>query len=349
MAEKTRVWIVGCGGIGGVFAAHLAGQSSVDLVVISRNPSIAEAIQRSGLKVSGVEQSRSIQLDVRTSVPDDEVDLVLIATQPPGVEEAARSVCSRLSPDGAVVVLQNGLCEHRVAEVVGEERVLGGIVTFGASTAGPGVVIRTSAGGVVLGRLGGGVGRQVQRLTELLSSIGPVTATENLIGARFSKLALNCAVSSLGTVAGTTLGTLLGRATARTLALRIMRETVAVARAERIILEPVVGPLRLSWLANPDAAMSGPSHWAKHLLLMLVGLKYRRLRSSMLSAIERGRPPAIDFLNGEVIARGARLGVDTPINAAVTELVRDIAAGTTEPSLTHLQSLSVDPHTLGRA
>ncbi len=156
-------------------------------------------------------------------------------------------------------------------------------------------------------------------------------------------LVYHAGITLSSSLLGFALGTLLGKAAARNLALGIMRETVAVAQAEGIKLEPVVGPLRLGWLANPDVAMSGPSHWAKHLLLMFVGLKYRRLRSSMLRAIERGRPPAIDFLNGEVIVRGARLGVPTPLNTALTMLVRDIAAGKIEPSLANLVSLSSGP------
>ena len=153
MSQKTRIWIVGCGGIGGVFAAHLAGHPSVELTVVSSNAGIAEAIQTSGLQISGVEQQRVVHLKVTTAVPQEEVDFVLLATQPPAVEDAARSVRPHLASAGAIVVLQNGLCEARVAEIVGSEHVLGGIVTFGASTSGPGEVLRTSAGGVVLGSI----------------------------------------------------------------------------------------------------------------------------------------------------------------------------------------------------
>jgi len=51
---------------------------------------------------------------------------------------------------------------------------------------------------------------------------------------------------------------------------------------------------------------------AKHALLMAVGFRYRRMRSSMLGAIERGRVPAVDFLNGEVVERGKKHGIATP-------------------------------------
>ena len=69
------------------------------------------------------------------------------------------------------------------------------------------------------------------------------------------------------------------------------------------------------------------------------GFKYRKLRSSMLRAIERGRPPAVDFLNGEIVALGCIHGISTPINEKVTQLIHTIADGTTQPSPHHLQGL----------
>jgi 2-dehydropantoate 2-reductase len=66
---------------------------------------------------------------------------------------------------------------------------------------------------------------------------------------------------------------------------------------------------------------------AKHALLLAVGLRYRRLRSSMLSAIERGRTPAIDFLNGEVVARAREHGIDAQVNALIVDTIWSIARG----------------------
>jgi 2-dehydropantoate 2-reductase len=68
----------------------------------------------------------------------------------------------------------------------------------------------------------------------------------------------------------------------------------------------------------------GPSLVAKHTLLLAVGTRFRRLRSSMLAAIERGRPGAIDFLNGEVVQLAAAAGLDVPVNAAVQRLIHEI-------------------------
>ena len=87
-----------------------------------------------------------------------------------------------------------------------------------------------------------------------------------------------------------------------------MTEAVAVAHAEGVELEKVARHARPR-VDRADARRiarraASASLTAKHALLLAVGLRYRRMRSSMLAAIERGRTPAIDFLNGEVVTRG---------------------------------------------
>jgi 2-dehydropantoate 2-reductase len=114
-----------------------------------------------------------------------------------------------------------------------------------------------------------------------------------------------------------------------------MTDVVAVARAEGVTLEKVSGTIDLEWIALSAAdkvAAGSVSLTAKHALLLAVGLRYRRLRSSMLAAIERGRMPAIDFLNGEVVTRGKKHGVSTPFNDRIVEIVWQIAKGTAKSS-----------------
>jgi 2-dehydropantoate 2-reductase len=85
--------------------------------------------------------------------------------------------------------------------------------------------------------------------------------------------------------------------------------------------------------------IGSPSLAWKHSLLFAVGMKYRRMRSSMLYAIERGRAPEIDFLNGELCARGRALGVQTPVNQALVDTVQSIVAGRAQPSLENLRAI----------
>ncbi len=335
MAEDSpKILVMGAGAIGGTISAHLT-ELGADLTVFTTNEGIARAVRSNGLRLRSDGELRTVKARIETEIPGEKYDLVLLATQPPQVEEAARMAAPHLAPDGRMVCFQNGLCEARVAHICEPSQVIGAVVTWGASVIEPGIYDRTSAGGFVVGRLSGPIDAPTRRLGELLEAVGPVDYTENLIGARFSKLALNCAISSLGTIAGERLGPLVGVRRYRRLGLDIFTEAVAVARAERIALEKVAGTVDLEWIALSESDQkrtASPALTAKHALLMAVGLRYRRLRSSMLAAIERGRPPAVDFLNGEIVSRGRTHGVPVPVNALVVDTVHAIASGRAQSS-----------------
>lgn len=342
MNPQPRILVMGAGAIGGTVAATLTEVGSA-VTAVSTNPGIRAAVDRAGFRVVDEGEERTVRGWV-SPAPEGKYDLCVLATQPPNVEDAARTALPHLADDAEVVVLQNGLCEDRVAAIVGEARVIGGIVAWGASMPEPGRYDRTAAGGFQIGRLSGKLDDDLRRVAELLEAIGPVTLTQNLRGARWSKLALNCAVSALGTIAGERLGPLVRQRRYRRLALEVMTEAVDVARAEAVELEKVAGTLDLPWIALTDAdraSRGSASLTAKHALILAVGLRYRRLRSSMLAAIERGRTPAVDFLNGEIVTRGKRHGVATPVNERIVDAVWAIAKGRLKSSRETLDNVCV--------
>jgi 2-dehydropantoate 2-reductase len=345
--NEPRVLLLGCGGIGGVIGASLV-ERGVAVDISTHNPDIAEAINRHGFEVQSEE--KVTRIDGRASVairPDaGTYDFVFLATQPPQVAEAARAAAPHLSETGAMVCFQNGLCEQHVLPIAGARRTIGAIVAWGGSMPAPGVYERTSAGGFVIGRLDGcSDDPRFATLQRLLAPIGRVDVTENLRGARWSKLAINCAISSLGTIAGERLGDLIRYRFVRRLALEIMSEAVAVARRCGVRLEKVSGTIDLERIALTPADTTGPgspSLLAKHAVLLAVGAKFRRLRSSMLVAMERGREPAVDYLNGEVVRRAAALHMAVPINRRVQETIREIWRGAHRCSIDLLRSVYED-------
>jgi 2-dehydropantoate 2-reductase len=332
--DAARILVVGCGGIGGTVSASLCYQG-LNVTALTRNAEIADAINAQGFRTQGELSLGAVAGKAVTSLPKDTppFDFILLATQPPQVEEAARSLAGHLRPDGAIIVFQNGLCELRVSPHVGDDRVIGAIIAWGASMIEPGLYDRTSAGGFVLGRITPieGDDARLRELSMILEAIGPVTMSQNMLGARWSKLAINCGISAIGTVGGGRLGPLLRKRYVRRMFLELITETVAVAHAEGVKLEKVAGTFDLDWIALTESEratkLGSAGLLAKHALLLAVGTRYRRLRSSMLNAIERGREPAIDFLNGEVVQRGERHGIATPVNIAIRKLVKQIAAG----------------------
>ncbi len=340
MNQPAKILVMGAGGIGGIVAATLAGTGH-DVTAISTNQTIRDAVQRDGFIVLRDGKRHSTRGHI-SDVPSGIYDVVILATQPPSVEQAASTALPFLAADGRMVVLQNGLCEERVAAIVGAERVVGAVVAWGASMPQPGHYEQTAKGGFAIGRLDGNVDAALASIAKLLSAIGPIKITHNVRGARWSKLALNSAISSLGTIAGARLGSVVRVQRYRRLALEIMTEVVEVARASGVKLEKVAGTMDLDWVAlnaNERNQRGSAGLLAKHALLLAVGLKYRRMRSSMLAAIERGRVPAIDFLNGEVAAHGRKLGIATPVNDAIVATVWAIANGTLPSSMATLDGV----------
>jgi 2-dehydropantoate 2-reductase len=124
---------------------------------------------------------------------------------------------------------------------------------------------------------------------------------------------------------------MLRRRDVRRLALAVISEVVDVARACGVTLEPVAGTLDLQRLYLPPARRRGglaPDLLVKHTIMLAVGLKFRRLKSSMLQSLERGRYPEIDFMNGYVADRAGQAGLAAPLNTALAAMVREIAGGT---------------------
>lgn len=111
--------------------------------------------------------------------------------------------------------------------------------------------------------------------------------------------------------------------------MELMREAIAVADAMNIRVEPGGGG-KLDYYSY----LSGDSflkRLKRHLLVRAIGLKYRRIRSSSLQSLDRGRKTEVDFLNGYISARGKEHGVPTPLNDAVLRIIHDIEDGRRTP------------------
>ena len=333
MLSGLKVLLVGCGGIGGSVAARLA-PTAATLTLLSSNEEISAQWVEKTVSFNGqalkhwVEPS---QIFTSAAQLQGTFDLVLIAVPTPQLESLATDLRHVLRPDSRLICLSNGLGEAHLAKVLGIQQVYGAVVSWGARMPAPGQYVQTSKGRFILGayRPGQAVADdepQLKLAQELLAQIAPVTLTNNLAGARFSKLAINCAISTLGTIGGTTLGKLLRRRQARRIGLQMMSEAVAVAQAESIALEPVAR-LDLERLFRMGGKGQGTKRLSQHAILLAVGTKYRRLRSSSLAAMERGRAPSVDFLNGEIVELGQVHGICTPYNQAAVSVVWKIASG----------------------
>lgn len=324
---NQRILIEGIGGIGGVVAGTMI-EAGLSPLLVTNNPTITDAIRRNGLRVQVPGRECVVRADVETTLADAAAsgpfDAAYLIMKALAVVDAARDTVPLLTPTGYVVTFQNGIVEDFVGETIGADRVVSGIIGWGGTMHAPGVYERTSPGRTFVGELDGRVTERVRAVADAVGHAGPVTISTNMRGVLWSKLAINCTINSVGALTGETLGEMLKDARIRRIFLRTYSEVIDVAEAKGVHLEPIAANPKLLYLP-PDA---GPvARFTKDLFARLLGRKYRNARSSTLQSLERGRKTEVDFLNGYVVSEAAALGMSTPVNAALLEMIREIESG----------------------
>ena len=329
-----RVAIFGAGAMGTVLGAFLTeGGAAVDL--ISRNRAHIENMKQRGATVKCVADGIEKNIPVSALYPDEmsgEYDVIFLMTKQSKNPETAAFLCPFLAKDGIVCTTQNGLPEPSIAQVLGAERTYGAAVSFGANFLGNGVVELTSKLSSMSMLCGGYQNDQTknERLKTVLQAVCAVCGnpdfvktTDNLLGARWSKLAINAAFSTLSTITGLTFGQVARRFKTKRLAVRILQETIAVAKAHGVSLQPMGGH-------DIEKVFSGNGFVKKAFIYTALPYairKHKRLKSGMLTDIERGRKCDVDYVCGAVVAAGKAVGVETPTAEMAVEIVHGIENG----------------------
>jgi 2-dehydropantoate 2-reductase len=327
-SSRMRTLVVGVGALGGIVAARLRAGGGARVWLATRDAASADRLKAAGLRVTGV--GGDVAVEAPDAAPLDgyrerEFDLVVLATKAQDAIEVAPRLPALLRPGGTLLPIQNGGVPQLLSERLGE-CVLGGLSNLGATMAAPGAYEQRNAGHLLVGELAGGASARAERVRAWLGQGVEVRVTENLRGAVWSKLLLNCSVTTLGAVAGRTMREYVATAAGREVFDRAYDEALAVAlaggaRPERMLVDPVPP----GW-SGRSAGGAAHEAWLGDVLR-----GYGDIKPSMLQDLERGRPTEIEFVNGHVVRVGRRHGVATPVNAAIVETVHAIERGELAP------------------
>jgi 2-dehydropantoate 2-reductase len=250
-----------------------------------------------------------------------------------------------LAPHAFVVSLQNSINEERIASVVGWGKTIGCIAsTIAVELTGPGRVQRNVALGgerhtvFRVGEPHGRITPRVQEIVKMVSCIDSAKPTENLWGERRSKLVVNSMRNPVS--AATDRG---GNANdrdphTRFLALRLASEAIKVGLAHGYTLEKVykMDPMQVMAAGEGDKAAREA---CEKILLDNTSFRNDEQRPSMGQDIQKGRRTEIDYINGLVAARGRELGIATPANDGIIQVVRRIERGEIKPGAEAVASL----------
>jgi 2-dehydropantoate 2-reductase len=241
-----------------------------------------------------------------------------------------------LAPDGVLVTFQNGLPEMQIAEILGEERVLGCTVAWGATLQSPGVCELTSEPDALsysLGAISAKRSKHFNQVKELLELMGKVDVEENFIGTRWSKLLINAAFSGMSAVLGCTFGEAAGPKESRRIVQALIKECIDVCKKGGIRIEPVQGKDIVKLLNYTNALKRAFSFF----IIPIAIRKHAKLKASMLQDLEKGKLTEVDAINGAVSDYGRRVGCPTPMNDMVVEIIHRIEKGELKPDFSNLK------------
>ncbi|MDR7521578.1 MAG: 2-dehydropantoate 2-reductase [Armatimonadota bacterium] len=247
-----KITIVGAGAIGGTMGAYLA-RAGCEITFVDVAEDHVEAINTRGLTIES--QDETFTVGARALLPDQmqgPLGMVFLATKTMHTDIAARQIAPHLAPDGAIVSMQNGFNEERIAAVVGAQRTIGACVNFGADYLEPGRIMFGGAGALYVGELDGTTSARVVEVVEALRSsfLPHAQATTNIWGYLWGKHAY-AAMLKATALTDETIADVLAHPEARPALANLAAEVLALAEAEGVRPEAFDG-------FEPDAFVFPP-------------------------------------------------------------------------------------------
>jgi 2-dehydropantoate 2-reductase len=301
---------MGSGGVGGYFGARLA-RGGADVVFIARGAHL-EAMRNHGLRIEN--ENEPIELPEVNATDDPSsiglVDLILFAVKLWDTETAAKSLLPAIGPETGLISFQNGVQkDDMLRPIVGEAALMGGVGYVATTISRPGVIAQTGTmQRLLFGEFDGRRSKRVEDFHEACVA-GGINAeiSPDIRPEIWQKFVFLVALSGATTSMRMALGPIRENPQTRQFFLDLMKEVVAVGRARGIAL---------------------PADYAEQRMNFADGLP-RDMIASMYHDLQQGKPLELAWLSGAMVDIGSEVGVPTPVNRAVRDVLLLHAHGRT--------------------
>jgi len=301
-----KIAILGAGGMGSNYGGKLSTVPENEVYLLDVFEAHVNKVNSDGLTIE-FNGADTVYKNLKASTKAEDVgvcDLVLIFVKGTATAEALISNKALFGPDTMALTLQNGWGNVEViSSVIGPDNVAAGTTEQGAVFVGPGKVKvgNNGKGKTVIGDLRGEVTDRIKTVAKTLSDAGFETYTsgsvKNLI---WDKLLVNVGINGVGAATNLKNGQMITVPEANEIYVAAIKEAMEVAKALGIKF------------SNPDpighvdevCEFSAPN------------------QSSMLVDIDKKRITEIDFINGYIVREGKRLGIPTPVNMSITNMIK---------------------------
>src|SRR5689334_7569545 len=310
------IMMVGAGSVGGYFGAHLAKHNPT--VSFLLRPKTLAAVQRQGLTI----RSTSGTLIVHPPAASDahqlpKPDLVILAVKAYDLDEAMAQTEPVLTDRTVILTLQNGIdTEDRIIDRFKRDCVVGGVAFIYSKIVSPGVIDHYKKGNVAIGELMGHESERVLSSREIFTSAGiPCQLSKAIRRSKWEKMCWNCVFNPLTVLINDKVSAALEHPEMQRVIHQIVAEVTAVSAAVKVPLPSDM----------PDRVVK----WTQEI---------RDIHTSMYDDWKAGRQTEIRNLNGYIVDQGRALGIPTPVNEALTAMIKTL----TEKPQSSLGTLAIE-------
>ena len=302
--DSPSLIIAGAGGMGALFGAILK-QGGLSVTLYDTDRAHVDAINDQGLRIVGYGGERQVAIpathDIAGLMP---VDLVLFQCKSHGTNAAAQALLPMVKQGAVCVSFQNGLGnEETIAEVVGEQHVLGGLTAMAGLRNGPGEVTDFSRVPSWIGEMNGGVSDRCIRIAAALTRAGLEThASSDIRKDIWKKLLGNIAMSAVSGTTNLTSAQCLALAPLKAICIRAMDEAHAVANSIGVALDREAALAGVEMISEPGGTGDN--------------------KSSLCVDLLNQRPTEVDFIYGSVIKLAHKNQVPVPTLETLAALVK---------------------------
>jgi 2-dehydropantoate 2-reductase len=334
---STPIVIWGAGAIGGTLGAAFIGNGH-DVVFVDNSREHVDAINANGLRIDGPIVQQTVA--AKAYLPEDfdgVYDRMFLCVKAHHTAAAAQALTKHLATDGYVVSAQNGLNEGVIANSVGDARVIGCFVNFGADYLEPGVVHYSGHGAVVVGEMDGRITDRIETIYALLRAFEPkAVLTGNISGYLWGKLIYGALLFATA-LTNDSIADVFANPAFRLVLTRLAHEVGNVASASHVRPEAFDGFDPAAFAPTAAAAETGRSFDE----MVVHNRKSAKSHTGVWRDLAvRKRKTEVDAQILAVVEVGRALGIATPIAAAVVTMIHEIEDGKRPLDTANLKQLA---------
>lgn len=323
-----QILMVGAGSVGGFFGARLAKTNS-DVSFLLRPKTLA-AVKRNGLTIRSADGTFTVRPQASSDVRDlPRPDLIVLGVKAYDLDEVLSQIEPVLTEQTVILTLQNGIdTEDRLSARLQRDCVIGGVAYIYSKIAEPGVIDHYKKGAVAIGEFMGYESERLLQIRDIFASANiPCHLSKDIRRSKWEKMCWNCVFNPITVLIDDHVARALDHPEMTGVIRQIVGEVTAISAAMKV-------PLPLDM---PERVVKATQ-------------EIRDIHTSMYDDWKAGRRTEIDSLNGFIVQKGRELGIPTPVNEALTAMIKTITEKEpTGPGRVRIEGAVVQPVSFDRA